>query len=453
MGRARSIFRDDVKLLALIDGEHHPPSVRDAISSLDQGGDRVVAAVFCGGTEKVSGEELDEAYGVPVSKGADLRAVLAGAIRTSAADAIIDMTDEPILTPAQRFQLASVALAEGVIYRGADFELRPPIFEDVLTKPSVSVFATGKRTGKTAVASSLARHAVGRDRSPVIVAVGRGGPNPPRVIEAGTLLDPDALLEMVDGGLHASSDYVEDALTSGVTTIGCVRVGGGLAGATITSNMAEGARMAEGRDTDLVILEGSGASIPEVRARVGLMCVPASIGPEAVGSYLNPYRLLLADLCVVTLADDPALAAETVAAIKEIRPDLATIDVVFRPTPLADVQGRKAFFCTTAPKDAGERLKTHLEDAHRCEVVGMSHHLSDRSKLRTEIAEAEGIDVLLVELKAAAVDVVVRAARDKGVDVVFVNNEPMGTGLAEAFDRLLVTADERTDRPGARGST
>jgi cyclic 2,3-diphosphoglycerate synthetase len=302
--------------------------------------------------------------------------------------------------------------------------------------------STGKRTGKTAVAGALARHAVGRDRSPAIVAVGRGGPNPPRVIEAGEVLDVDALLRMLAGGLHASSDYVEDAVMSGVTTIGCVRVGGGLAGATITSNMADGARIAQERAEDLVILEGSGASIPELRADAGLICVPATIEADDVGSYLNPYRLLLADLAVVTMADDPA-AASTVAAIHAVRPELDTIQVAFRPTPVADVRGRKAFFCTTAPTHAGKGLKAHLEQEHGCDVVGMSHHLSDRTRLRNEIDDAKGFDVLLVELKAAAVEVVVRTAREMDVDVVFVNNEPMGTGIAEAFDRILALADER----------
>ncbi|MEX2395337.1 MAG: 2,3-diphosphoglycerate synthetase, partial [Actinomycetota bacterium] len=194
----------------------------------------------------------------------------------------------------------------------------------------------------------------------------------------------------------------------------------------------------------LVILEGSGASIPEVRARAGLICVPASIG-EAVTLYLNPYRLLLADLAVVTMADDSA-AASTVAAIKAVRPELDTIQVVFRPTPLADVSGRKAFFCTTAPARVGKGLQTHLEEVHGVEVVGMSHHLADRSKLRNDISNADTFDVLLVELKAAAVDVVVRTAREMSRDVVFVNNEPMGTGVTEAFDRLLRVADERAGR-------
>jgi cyclic 2,3-diphosphoglycerate synthetase len=433
-----------MKLLVLVDGEHHPPVVRDAIDAIRRGGREVVGAMFCGGTEKVDIENLDDAYGVPVVEGEDLPAALREAIERFRPDGILDCTDEPILSPADRFRLASVALSLGVPYGGADFELRPPSFADILTKPSISIFATGKRTGKTAVASALVRHAARGGRSPVIVTVGRGGPNPPRVIEAGTALDAKVLLELADEGQHASSDYVEDALTSGVTTIGCVRVGGGLAGATVSSTMAAGARIAQERDEDLVILEGSGASVPEVRADAGIVVVPATIDPAMVGSYLNPYRLLLADLAVVTMAEEAPAAAATTAAILGSVPELDIIHVVFRPEPLADVNGRKVFFCTTAPKRAGSVLQAHLEESHGCDVVGMSHRLADRKALKAELERAPEHDLLLIELKAAAVDVAARAAAERGTDVVFVNNELVGSGVGDAFDRVIELASERS---------
>ena len=428
-----------MKVIVLVDGEHYPPVVRDAIASLQVGGTDVVGAVFCGGTEKVDIEALDLAYGIHVVKGETPAAALVEALDRFKPEAILDMTDEPVLHPADRMLLASIALRRGVRFGGADFEFRPPILEDVLTKPSISVFATGKRTGKTALASALARHATSRGHTPIIVAVGRGGPNPPRVIDAGTVLDPAALLALVEAGQHASSDYVEDALTSGVTTIGCRRVGGGLAGATITSNMSQGARMANDIEGDLVILEGSGASIPEVRAHANVLVVPASIGDE-VSAFLNPYRLLLADLAVVTMAEKAPQAAATEAAILGTAPDLDVVSVVFRPEPLADVRGRHAFFCTTAPASAATVLREHLQATHGCHVVGISHHLADRAALRADLEKAPKHDVMLVELKAAAVDVVVRSAANAGTDVVFVNNAVVGRGVEAAFDAICERA-------------
>jgi cyclic 2,3-diphosphoglycerate synthetase len=299
------------------------------------------------------------------------------------------------------------------------------------------VFATGKRTGKTAVASALARHAAERGHTPVIVAVGRGGPDPPRTIEAGTALGADVLLELADAGQHASSDYVEDAVTSGVTTIGCVRVGGGLAGATIFSNMAAGARMAQERDEDLVILEGSGSSVPEVEARAGIICVPASLSPHDMASYLNPYRLLLADLAVVTMAEEGSAAAATKDLIRGTVPGIDVISVTFRPKPLQPVAGRRAFFCCTAPPGARDVLTEHLEQVHGCEVVGVTHRLSDRHALREELESAPDYDVLLTELKAGAVDVATREGVARGKEVVFVNNELVGKEIEDAFDRVL----------------
>jgi len=49
-------------------------------------------------------------------------------------------------------------------------------------------------------------------------------------------------------------------------------------------------------------------------------------------------------------------------------------------------------------------------------------------------------DVVLVELKAAAVDVAVRTATDQGTEVVFVNNAVVGTDVEAAFDRILERA-------------
>ncbi len=445
-----------MRVIVLVDGEHHPSAVRAALEALRAAGDEIVGAVFCGGTEKVDLNRLDEAYGVPVMRvqdapsGApskeDLRAVLADAIGAWCSDGILDLTDHPVLTADERFRLAATALQRGVPYRGADFDLRPPVFEQVLTKPSISVFATGKRTGKTAVSSALARRAVERGHRPVIVAVGRGGPNPPRVIEAGTVLDARLLLELADAGLHAGSDYVEDALTSGVTTIGCVRVGGGLAGATVYSNVPEAARIAEGRDEDLVILEGSGASLPDVAADVGVICVPADIEASDLEDYLGAYRLLLADLAVVTMAEEASTAATTEAAIRGTVPDLDIVHVAFRPEPLGSISGRRVFLCTTAPVEAGALLTHHLERVHGCEVVGFTDRLSDRAVLSAEIQGAPPYDVLLTELKAGAVDVAVRHALGANKEVVFMNNAVVGNGVEEAFDRVIDKAIERAVR-------
>jgi cyclic 2,3-diphosphoglycerate synthetase len=432
-----------MRVVVLVDGEHHPSAVRTALDAVRGDGDEVVGALYCGGGEKVDPSRIDDAYGVPVMRGRELGAALAEAIDGWKAEAVLDLTDHPVLTASDRFRLAAVALDHGVPYRGADFDLRPPAFERILTKPTIRVFATGKRTGKTAVTSALAKHAVARGFTPVIVAVGRGGPNPPRVIETGTKLDGRTLVDMADAGFHAGSDYVEDALTAGVTTIGCVRVGGGLAGAMVYSNVPAAARLAEKRDEDLVFLEGSGASLPDVDAHAGVICIPVDIDPDEMSGHLGPYRLLLADLAVVTMADEGSAAAKAEAAIHGTVPDLDVVHVCFRPEPLESVTGRRVFLCTTAPAAAEPMLVQHLEQNYGCEVAGVTNRLADRAALLDELERAPSYDVLLTEIKAAAIDVAGRHALGAGKDVVFVNNAVLGKGMEEAFDRLLDLAVER----------
>ena len=56
-----------VPVIALIDGEHHPSVVRDALERLDLAG-----VVFCGGEEKLGAGSLEELYGTPVESDVEL---------------------------------------------------------------------------------------------------------------------------------------------------------------------------------------------------------------------------------------------------------------------------------------------------------------------------------------------------------------------------------------------
>jgi len=293
------------------------------------------------------------------------------------------------------------------------------------------------------VAGAIARRAVQTGRHPVVIAMGRGGPDPPEVLDVEADVSVDALLALADGGKHAASDYIEDAVTSRVPTVGCRRVAGGLAGAVWTSNVEAGARMAQARDEDLVILEGSGAAIPPAAASAGVICVPATAPIEVVTGYLGPYRVLLSDLAVVTMSEEPGAASRMEAAIREISPRIEVLRTVFRPKPLEDISGCKVFVCTTAPPDTSSRLKGHLQEAHGCEVVGISHSLANRRELERELWEAPDHDVLVTEVKAGAIDVAARAARKSGRRVVFIDNEPMGTDVNGAFDSVIARAEDR----------
>ena len=147
---------------------------------------------------------------------------------------------------------------------------------------------------------------------------------------------------------------------------------------------------------------------------------------EYVRGYLGPYRLLRSDLAVVTMAANPASGSRHLSDLTSyLRRSLGDDGVIlteFHPVPLADVRGKDAFFATTAPDDVAARQVERLQAEHGCRVVGWSARLADRSGLEADLARAKGFDVLLTELKAAAVDVAAERAIARGADVVFVDN-------------------------------
>jgi cyclic 2,3-diphosphoglycerate synthase len=439
------------RVVALIDGEHYPPVVRFALAQLAEEHE-VIAAAFIGGVEKVDLDRGLDTYGVPVITGPNAEQVVRSAIELHSPDALVDLSDEPVLTAADRFRLASIALGSGVAYRGADFVFTPPTARFTPVTPSLAIIGTGKRVGKTAISAYIARQLKASGRDIVVLAMGRGGPAEPELIrgELVKLTTPD-LLELARQGKHASSDNYEDAVMSRVTTVGCRRCGGGLAGETFFSNVPEGAKLADSLGKELVILEGSGAAIPPVYADASVLLVSAARGVGYVTDYFGPLRADRADLVIVASAEEPLASLADVdeirAAVRAVNPDVPVIPTIFRPAPLEPVEGKRVFFATTAPEGVIANLAEHLERVHGCEVVAVSPHLSDRHKLREALAKHAGrFDVLLTELKAAAIDVVAAAGEEAGVPTVLCDNVPLtvdGEDLASAVEDVAKLAIER----------
>lgn len=376
-----------MRAIAVIDGEHYASVIRDALETLPY---EFVGALLVGGTEKLRG---GEDYGVP----------LVDALDAVEADIVVDLSDEPVLSPPERFRLASRVLVLGMPYVGSDFRFEPPQLEP-FDVPSLAVIGTGKRIGKTAVTGHVVR-LLARERKVVVVAMGRGGPAEPELVETQPTLDE--LLALSRSGRHAASDHLETAALAGVTTIGCRRAGGGLAGAVTDSNVAAGAELARSLDPDIVVFDGSGAAIPPVAtsARI-LVTTPA----HDLDAYLNPYRVAISDL-VVGVGDVPG----------------ADVRVGLRLRAMQPLDGRR-----TAVFTAGPAPVEHLD----AEIVHVSRNLANRDALRAEFEQIDA-DVYLVELKAAAIDVVAEEAAARGAELVFAANDVSGDGLDEAVLSLL----------------
>jgi len=421
-----------LRALFLIDGEHYPPVVLDAMRSVTESMDATgVAAAFLGGTEKLK-EGTD--YGLPLVHGEDPASAVAQALSEYEVDVVVDLSDEPVVGYRERMRIASLALAAGARYVGSDFELRPPELRDVSTKPSLAVVGTGKRVGKTAVSGYLARLLAREGFDPGVVSMGRGGPPRPEVIEGHKLeVGSGYLLEALERGAHAASDYYETAALSRVTTVGCRRCGGGLAGEPFVSNVLEGAEIANGLATGVTLFDGSGAAMPPVRVDARILVAGAHQDPEYVVGYLGAYRVMISDLVLLTMSEEPmadeAKVRDLVRRIREIRPDLPVIPTVFRPRPVGDVSGKRVAYVSTAPEAVLGKLARHLEERYGCEVAASSGNLSDRRRLEEDLDGMPPVEAYLTEIKAAAVDVVTRRGSEEGRPVLYCDNDPVGEGL------------------------
>jgi cyclic 2,3-diphosphoglycerate synthase len=386
-----------MRVLAVIDGEHYAPVVRATLAELEG---EVVAAYFSGGTEKLRG---DEDYGVPLLDDFEQ------ALDEYQPDLVFDLSGEPVLDPWGRLQLASRALARGVAYAGADFRFDAPEYAS-FELPSLAVIGTGKRVGKTAVTGHVAR-LLARDRKVSVVAMGRGGPAEPELIES-----PPGIEELVArarGGEHAASDYLETAALAGVTTIGCRRCGSGIAGAVGMSNVLAGAELAASLAPDLVLFDGSGAAIPPIATDARILVA------HDVEAGLNAYRALISDL-VLTMD-------ERVAREVTYLSDAPVLEFDLRLKPVSPLKGRRTAVFTTGPAPV-----EHLN----AEVVHVSRNLARRTALQEELASVDA-DVYLIEIKAAAIDVVAEAALERGAEVVFAENEVLCAGLDQHVRALV----------------
>ena len=160
----------------------------------------------------------------------------------------------------------------------------------------------------------------------------------------------------------------------------------------------------------------------------------------ALTAGLGPVRVLRSDLVVVTMAEDGC--EDTREAIEAIAPELRVIAVTLRPRPIEALDDRPVAFFTTAPADRADELAAALGAG---EVMAVVPALADRDALRRALGSADvrAAETYVVEVKAAAVDIVCEAAAERGVRVVFCDNVPESLpGEPDLDDVLLGLASE-----------
>ena len=362
-----------MRTLVLVDGEHYPPVTRWALDVARERGHEVVGALFVGGIGEDRSQRAARAGSCRRGVGRDRAAALARTpIDAFAPEAVLDLSDEPVLGYRERMAARGRRPDSRAAVPGRGLPARSAV-----DRPAAAGAHARRHRNRQADREDRHQRGAGaaaarRGLDPVVVAMGRGGPAAPQVAEAGSV-DLARLVELVRAGEHAASDYLEDALTTGVTHDR--RAPGRPAGSPAPPMPRTCVRPRRWP------WRATRASCPG-RQRVGRAAHPLGCGrPGGAGrrSHRIPGRLSR-PLPTVDVGprgcyygNGPA-GSENLSALRPHLPrylgDARYVVTDFIPVPLADVRDRRAFFATTAPAAAAAKQVEHLGAAHGCPSWG-----------------------------------------------------------------------------------
>ncbi|MHB1375957.1 MAG: P-loop NTPase family protein [Candidatus Humimicrobiaceae bacterium] len=432
------------RLIAIIDGEHYPQITFDAIEVLKKEfPGEFCGIIFLGGTEKIITGNFTDFFNDKVFVIKNFLTDFPAALDRFAPDLVYDLSDEPVVNHRIRMTIASFCFFKKASYMGPDFlfKYEKKLYET--KNPSISIIGTGKRIGKTAISSFIAKIFKKNALDVLIVAMGRGGPKDPQLVRGEDIdISPQYLLSLSSKGLHASSDYIEDAMMTRITTIGCRRCGGGFGGKVFLSNVSEGAKLADSLNPDVIILEGSGTSVPEVQTFKTICVVGANQNWDEITGYLGIYRILVSDLVILTNCEKPLATRKEINNlennIKTINPSANIYRSIFRPEPLGSIENKKVVVAMTAKSIIEDKIKKYIEKKFNCTVAGITFNLSNRPLLKKDLESYADYDTVLTELKAASVDVVTDFALKSGKEIIYMNNICKILSGSKTFEKKLL---------------
>ncbi len=213
------------------------------------------------------------------------------------------------------------------------------------------------------------------------------------------------------------------------------------------------------------MLEGSGRAIPPVHADVTVCVVPAGADPDLVTGHVGVVALLLSDVVLVTLGAEPGRAGlvpsqratpsrarELESRVRAVVPGVPVVTGSLRPVPLEPLAARNVFLATTAPDGAMPSIARQLERDAGAVVVGWTTNLGSRDRLRGDLVDLRGADVLVTEIKGAGVDTAARLGAERGMDVVFLRHDVdlHGESIATRARALADLATQRFESGDAR---
>jgi len=92
----------------------------------------------------------------------------------------------------------------------------------------------------------------------------------------------------------------------------------------------------------------------------------------------------------------------------------------------------------TASRSIEHNIRDYLESKYGCCIVMASFNLSRRDALRKELSESPDFDMILTELKAAAVDVLTEYALINKKGITYIDNIPVIIGKKRGFKEDLI---------------
>ena len=105
------------------------------------------------------------------------------------------------------------------------------------------------------------------------------------------------------------------------------------------------------------------------------------------------------------------------------------------PDQVLDKMAKYCAYQERCVKDVKDKLVEYLESNFNCEVIGTTAHLSNRPLLRQDMEKyLDKADVMLTELKAAAVDVATKDSLAAGLEVVYCDNIPVA--ISDSYPSL-----------------
>jgi len=472
------------KALFLIDGVHKPDNILYSIEKLCRIYDIVASAlVWIGGTEKIKDresfsrifkEELGLEVVYPLSRQGECepeKGIAEVLSRSGNITTVVQLAGAPQINRERTIKYARLAVGHEARYIAGGTVFEEYRVKTKHLKPSIGLYATNKRVGKTAFGSyigSLICGIKGYDTKwkPVVITHSRGGPPEPPLLEIykkpveksvsdmtieeifSSRFEPSYLSRLLDFGLHGASDVFEDALILSayldewerknkkeppyLSMIGCRRAGAGYYNEFVVSNADKGVEIANSSPADLIIHEGSGAEHPPVSVDGIIFMIPSDEDLDLIGDFPGLEKCLLYIIANCQKeTSSPERVEEIKKVIKKRSGDVPVVLTKFVPEVINEehgLEGRNAAFFTTAPSYILKSLSGYLEETYSCTVAGTYNDLDSDENMKKSIDRAANenkIDCFLFEIKARGVEGARYAEKKHGIPYLYINNIPL----------------------------